>query len=149
MRRAALTALALVVLAAGCGGGDDRLTREEYQTEVREVGDTLGGALSGVDTSGGDLTAVQGQVEGLQEALRTAADDLDELEPPEDVAGPHDRLVEGVRGFAKELEELGQALEEGDLAAAAAFQEKLTQSESVQKIREAAKQLQDDGYSLE
>jgi hypothetical protein len=142
--------LAAVLLLAGCGGGDDRLSKEEYQREVQGVGKTLGDALGGVDTSNADdLSAVGGQVDELQAALRAAADDLDELSPPEDAQDAHDKLVDGVRGFADDLDRLAEAAESGDLGAVQTFQDVFTTSDSVKKIREAADELQDKGYALE
>lgn len=149
MTRLAGLLVVVALLLAGCGGGGDRLTKEEYQSEVQGVGETLGDALGGVDTEGGGIDELGGQVDELQTALDSAADDLDELTPPEEVEDAHDKLVEGIRGFADELEELGTAAESGDLGAIQAFQEVFTTSESVRKIREAADELQDKGYSLE
>jgi hypothetical protein len=146
-----LTALLLGVVAlAGCAGGGDRLSKEEYQAEVRQVGATLSSALGGVDTEGaGGLSAVQGQVEELQAALRDAAAGLDELTPPEDVEGAHEKLVQGIRGFAGDLDDLKDALERQDLAAISSFENGFTSSDSVKQIQEAAKELQEKGYALE
>lgn len=146
-----LVALAAAAVAlAGCGGGDDRLTKEEYQAEVRKVGTTLSGALGGVDTEGaGGLSAVEQQVEQLQSALRDAAAELKDLSPPEDVEGAHEKLVQGIRGFADDLDELDDALEREDLGAIRSFENDFTSSDSVKQIREAAAELQEKGYSLE
>jgi hypothetical protein len=141
--------VAALLLLAGCGG-DDRLSKEEYQGEVQGVGKTLGDALGGIDTSSaGGLDEVGGQVTGLQTALREAADDLDDLSPPADVEDAHEKLVDGIRGFADDLEQLAEAAESGDLTAIQTFQDVFTTSDSVRKIREAADELQDKGYALE
>lgn len=148
MRRLAALAIAAVALA-GCGGGD-RLSKEEYQAEVRKVGTTLRGALGGVDTEGaGGLSAVRAQVEQLQSALRDAAGELEGLTPPEDVEATHGKLVEGIRGFADDLDELNDALERGDSDAVRSFEDDFTKSDSVKQIQAAALELQQKGYTLE
>lgn len=146
-----LVALAVAAVAlAGCGGGGDRLTKEEYQAEVRKVGATLSGALGGVDTEGaGGLSAVEGQVEQLQSALRDAAAELEDLSPPEDVEGAHEKLVQGIRGFADDLDDLNDALGREDLGAIRSFENDFMNSDSVKQIREAAEELQEKGYTLE
>ena len=148
MRR--LGFLLALVLLAGCGG-EDRLSKEAYQAEVRKVGTTLGSALGGIDTnaSGDELAQAGKQVEGLQVALRKAADDLDELSPPEEVEGAHTKLVQGIRGFADDLEDLGDAIRRNDADAIREFENDFTSSDGVKLIREAAEQLQGQGYSLE
>ena len=149
MRRLIALVVAAVALA-GCGGGEDRLSKAEYQEEVHKVGNTLSGALSGVDTEGaGGLSAVSGQVEQLQSALRGAAADLEELSPPEDVEGTHEKLIQGIRGFADELDDLNDALQREDLGAIRSFENGFTSSDSVKQIREAAEELQEKGYTLE
>ena len=146
MKRLAAGFLLALVVLAGCGGGEDRLTKEEYQAEVRRIGSTLGETLGGLNTSAGALGP---QVADVQANLRTTADDLDELAPPEEIESAHDKLVEGINGFADELDDLKAAVEAEDEDAIRRFEDTFTGSASVQKIREASEELQEKGYALE
>jgi hypothetical protein len=143
--------LLLVLAAAGCGGDGGRLAKPEYQKEVRQVGDTLGKSIRGLGEAGSntDLKAAAKQIETLQDALRAAADDLDELRPPEEIEGAHDELVDGIRGFADELDELRKASAAGDAAAIRAFEQSFTGSAAVKKIRDASAKLEAAGYKIE
>jgi hypothetical protein len=150
MRKAC--ALAVAALLAGCGGGDERLSKAQYQRELSEVGKTLSesiGSVGGAVTGVADLEAAGEQVGELQTALSKAADDLDELEPPEDVEGAHEKLVQGIRGFADELEDLEIAIRGGDLGRIRTFENDFGNSEPVAQIREASEELEEQGYELE
>jgi len=143
----------LLALAAGCGGGGggSELSKSEYQKEVQAVGktlstsiDDLGSAVSG----SGDLEEAAGQIDALQEALKGAADDLAELEPPSDVESAHDKLVEGIRGFADGLDDLESAMADGDVDEIQKFQTDFASSDAVQKISDATEELGEKGYKI-
>jgi hypothetical protein len=149
-------ALAFAAAAAGCGGdgGGDQLTKEEYQQEVKKVGDTLSSSAGGLSSAFGQsdpesLDQVADEIEKLQQAMEDAADDLDNLTPPDDAQSAHDKLVEGIRGFADEIGGVADAARDGDLAALRDFGEGFEDSESVKQIQEATEELQSKGYTLE
>jgi hypothetical protein len=148
MRR--LTALLAVVVLAGCGGGD-RLSKADYQREVHKVGETLGSSIRGLGDLGNNpnLKEASKQIEELQDALRKAADDLDGLEPPADIGSAHDELVEGIHGFADELDELSDATADGDVQRIREFEAQFSQSDAVEKIRDASAELEQKGYKIE
>ena len=154
--RIVVATLALGLAAAGCGGdgGGQRLTKEEYQQEVRQVGDTLtksaeglSGAFSQSDPE--SLDQVAGEVEELQNAMNQAADDLEAMNPPEDAESAHDDLVDGIRGFSDEIGQVADAAREGNLQELQSFSESFSDSESVKKIEQATQELQSKGYTLE
>ena len=86
--RRRLAVLLALLLVAGCGGGDDDSVRakREYERAVRAV------------------VAEANEAGARPAALRAAADRLRELEPPEEVAGPHRDLVAGFDGVAGAIE---------------------------------------------
>jgi hypothetical protein len=67
----------LAVLLAGCGGADEQpaQSKSDYERAVRAV------------------VAEAREAGGTPAALRAAGEELRELEPPEEVAGPHEDLV--------------------------------------------------------
>jgi hypothetical protein len=105
--------VAAAALAAGCGGGGDALSKGEYEQRMQALDQELeqgGAALENVES----LDNLAAQVERFQGVIRDKADEMDELEPPDEVADPHDRLVSGMRGFADRLDEFRDAAESGD-----------------------------------
>jgi Flp pilus assembly protein TadB len=74
--------LAVLVLVTGCGGDDTAQEKREYEQAVRAVV---------ADARAGD---------GTPAALRAAADELRDLDPPDEVAGPHRDLVAGFDAVA-------------------------------------------------
>jgi hypothetical protein len=84
MRHRLLLVLALVLVAPGCGGGEDDAVRakRDYERAVRAV------------------VADARDAGGTPAALRAAGEQLRELEPPAEVAGPHRDLVAGFAAVA-------------------------------------------------
>ena len=114
MRLASL--LLATVALAGCGGGSDRLTREEFVEQataacarVEERVDALGEpqSLAEVETLGRELRGALG--DGLEE--------LRELEPPEELAGPFERYLATGDDVLEQLDRLAEAASAGDRAA--------------------------------
>ena len=67
--------LAVLVLVTGCGGDDTAQEKREDEEAVRAV------------------VAAARAADGTPAALRAAADALRDLDPPDEVAGPHRDLV--------------------------------------------------------
>ena len=90
MRQAGVIVVALVLAlgAAACGGGGgggDRLSKDEYEQQMSSIGADLQEASSGVDISSTtDLDKVADTVADFKDDLETAADKVDDLNPPED-----------------------------------------------------------------
>lgn len=151
-----VAALALAAGAAACGGdggGGEPLSKEEYQQEVNKVGDTLSQSADGLSgafnqSDPESLDQVADEVEKLQDAMVKAAEDLDALNPPDDAQAAHDKLVEGIRGFADDVGKLADSARAGELAEIQSFAEDFTNSESAKKIQEATEELQAKGYTL-
>lgn len=84
---------AALLAGAGCGG-DGRLSRTDYERQVKAEARSLVAASA---VPGGDESAL---LRAEQRALTRVANDLDELKPPKDAETDHRRLVEGLRGVA-------------------------------------------------
>lgn len=142
-----LAALALVV--AGCGGDDS--SREDYEQEVRQVGDTLertfgelGESISG---SGSTEQAAQQLEEGAQ-SLDQAAQDFREIDPPSEIQDPHNQIVEGLEALADEFRTGAEAAESGNLDELLEFAQNLQNSEAVQQITDAGNEIEEQGYDF-
>ena len=142
----ARTLLTLLVglLIAGCGG-DDRLTKDEYAQKVRAVYGDVQEAFQATNVPQGELAA---RVEAAQQQLREGADELEDVEPPEDVERAHEELVEGMRRYADDLDRLRNAAEEGDQRTIDDFNARIAQNEAVEQMAEAAEEMKFKGYDL-
>ena len=164
-----VAAAVLVPVAVGCGGGGggDTLSKEDYASRVAAVGNTLetsfaevasqcGALASGDISSLGDVEGALGDLadvlRGAEASLTDAADELDDLTPPEDAQAAHDQLVEGLRLLATDFADFAVTVEEGDLAklqtAATAFQA-IDQSEAFRVLQEATDELKAKGYDIQ
>lgn len=155
MKRLALLAFVLA-FAAGCGGdggggGGGELSKSEYQEKVQAVGETLSKSIDdlGSAVSGsGNLEEAASQIQTLQDALNGAADDLAALDAPSDVDSAHDKLVEGIHGFADSLGDLESAMADGNLEEIQEFQTDFAESDAVKKISDATEELGEKGYKI-
>jgi outer membrane murein-binding lipoprotein Lpp len=89
--RAILALFAVLVaalLAAGCGG---ELTKSEYQSKVSSVGS---GVQDDMEAFTNAEKPTKGDLEKAEGALHSAADELDDIDPPSEVAKLHDQLVD-------------------------------------------------------
>jgi hypothetical protein len=139
--------LPIVVAAlflAGCGG-DERLTKDEYAARVRAVYADVQAAFRATNVLGGELAP---RVEAAQEQLRESADELDGVEPPEDVETEHSQLIDGMRRYADDLDRLRNAAESGDQRTIEDFNARIAQNEAVEQMAEAAERMKFKGYDL-
>lgn len=158
--------LAAGVLFAGCGGDDDdtdtaadtsaeeeatELSDDEYRTEVEGVLTPLGEGLQQIGTETSDQTTPEGVADGLSEAegvLQTGIEDLQAIQPPENLQEPHDRMIAALEAFEQATAEAREGAESGDVQAIATdyvqaatdFQAELT--EVVQDFQDAGLELQ-------
>jgi len=128
--------LALVPVAAGCGGGDDKdsgssstpatatsgsttANTSAYQTQVQTIltsvgtaGSTLGTAAKGSSNASDIATAL----EGFQTSVKKAADDLSNLKAPGDAQSGQDELEQVLREIADGVQPSIEAAKDGNRA---------------------------------
>ena len=138
--------IVLVALALGaCGGGDGRLSKEEYEDKVRSVYAEVQEAFARTNVAPEELAD---RVEAAQEQLREAADELEDMQPPEEVEAENAQIVLGMRAYAEDLDRLRNAAEQGDERTIEDFNARLAQNESVEQIGAAAERMKFKGYDL-
>ena len=89
-----LSIFVLVVFAAGCGGGDSgTLSRADY---TKRANASCVEAERKLDALGGfeDFKELEREMKAGQDALKQSAGELRELEPPEQLAARHEKLVD-------------------------------------------------------
>jgi len=141
-------ALALAALVmAGCGGP----SKEEYQTDVKAIGDRV--QRAGDELGKSNPESSDDLVKGLERtkaAVVSAAEDFEELDPPADAADAHARTLRGIRRTSDDLDPLIAAAKSGDLKA---LQSRLAGGFPSPQTRElltsAQKLYRDAGYDVE
>jgi uncharacterized protein DUF7018 len=139
-----ITALPALSLT-GCGG-DARLSKSDYEQRVRSLYANVQEAFRKTNVPSTKLLA--DRVEEAQRELRSAADELEEIEPPEKVKEETEELVEGMREYANDLDELHEAAGRGDQAAVQKFNSAIARNEAVERMAEAAEEMKFKGYDL-
>src|SRR5262245_23025566 len=139
--------LALAVAACGGGGSGDRLSKEEYEQQMKSIGTDLQEASSGVDISSTtDLDEVADTVADFKNDLESAADKVDELNPPEEAAQDTDKIADALHAFADEFGKMEQAARDRNTKALQdAQQAVITEGGEAQK---AADDLKAKGYDI-
>jgi hypothetical protein len=138
----ALAAVAVV----GCGG-QDRLSKGEYEEKVRsEYADVQKAfQLTGAAFGKPDLAE---KIEQAQAELRQMADALDEAEPPAEVEAENQQIIDSMRRYAGSLDRLRNAAERGDLEVIEDATARIADNEAVEQIAEAAERMKFKGYDL-
>jgi hypothetical protein len=150
VRRAVVLVVALVLVAAGCGGsgGNDEaskpLTKAQYRAKLQQLSNEVGAELR--QSVGASTTLKQSDVPKLQRSLRSLARKLDALNPPAAVGDLHNRLVAAVGDFADDLPSLAKTLEQAkDPSAAIAA---LFGTKSIQSLIQLQQAYKDKGYDI-
>lgn len=113
----AFAVIAAGLIAAGCGDTEDK---NAYVDEINElqlayVDDVTQAVAGAPPTNAKEAAAAAGELADLTEGV---ADEIEAVEPPEDVADLHGQLVEALRGVATDITGAQDALTSGDQAEA-------------------------------
>jgi hypothetical protein len=95
VRRPALAAVLIAAAALpACGGGDERLTAEEYRRQARDICQRADRATDRIEEPTRATSAsIADYLRRLLSVNRGTADRLAKMEPPEDLEAGHDRAV--------------------------------------------------------
>ena len=130
---AALVVAGAVVLAA-CGDGNG-----EYAADVKEIVQPLQNLGAELQAEGSEQEKLA-QLEDAQTAIDDAADDLEALDPPEEVQEEHDDYVAKLRALARDVGGVIEAVEAQDQEAAQG---------AFTKLQATAEDVQESGNALE
>lgn len=116
MKAGALVVVAAVLAIAlgGCGGGgSSRLSKSDYEQQLRSQAKELRSAFDslGKKTSLGNLAA---SVPKLQRKLDDAAAAIDKLKPPKDAEADNGKIAAALHRFADLFGKLGDAAKKRD-----------------------------------
>jgi hypothetical protein len=140
MNRTLVTSLVLVaaaaLVAAGCGGGggNEPLSKAEYAAKADVACTAAQAKGKDLDLSSTEKIASNG--DQAKKVLDDLANEIDNLEPPDELQDAAESFVEGLRQEADQFEELTQAAKDDDTAKIQEIQGKL-QSESAATSEDA------------
>jgi hypothetical protein len=106
--------IAVILAAAGCGNGE----KNDYVDQVNAIQTDLQTQASETLAGGAPSTGPQAAefADKLQALFASAADDLEAVDPPEEVADLHAQLVAKVREIGDEIGKAGEAFSSGNAA---------------------------------
>jgi hypothetical protein len=141
----ALTIAAAFVLAS-CGGGNERLSKPEYEEKVRTVYADIQEAFR--QTNVPDQEELADRVEDAQEELRRAAGALEDVDPPDEVEAENAQIADAMRTYADDLDGLREAAERGDSTAIVNFNSRVASNDAIVAMMEAAERMKFKGYDV-
>jgi hypothetical protein len=114
LRLALLAALALSLVAVGCG--DDTASKNEYVDAVNKAQTDFAGAVSKIQADASSASPDQAKqvFDDLAGEVDKVVSDLEAVEPPEDVSDLHNQLVDQMGSFGDSIREAGDSIDGGD-----------------------------------
>jgi hypothetical protein len=145
---ATLAALALALVVDGCGGGD-RLSKSQYEQHFRSDSNAIRKAIEPLAKQPSSLEELVGELEVGETQLRSAANDLDRVNPPKDIDKDNKTLVSSLHQIADELEAVRKAAKENDPQLLQKTIADLRSSHALVDVRDATNDMKKKGYKLE
>ena len=148
----ALAVVAGSLLLTACGGGEEEVDVDEYFQRLDEI---EGGIKTGIGALreesegliGEDIEATQDYVDGYQDVLGQALNDMKELQPPAEAGDAHDEFVGALSNMLPLWEDLSERL--ADVESPSEVQELLVASAAepswqttAQRFTDACRELQ-------
>ena len=150
---ATLAAVGLAFAVAGCGsggggGGGGTLSKAEYEQHLGADSQAITKAFQPLSTPPSSLSVLASELKVGQDKLRSAADDLNGVTPPQDVAKDNQSLVQGLQKLADELESLRSAAAKKDPKLVQKALAELKTSHALVDARNATNDMKKKGYKL-
>jgi hypothetical protein len=142
-----VAAVALLAIAAGCGGSS-RLSKAQYEQKIQADGKAVQTAVAAIRANPGSLKDLAKQVAAAEKAAKAAADDLGGLKPPADVATDNATIVTALRTIDVQLKKLEQAAKHGDAVAAGQAANAIQSSPEIKAAEAAVKDMKAKGYNV-
>jgi hypothetical protein len=104
---------AMGLAAAGCGGGDDRLTSEELVEQADATCADFDQRIEEVDEPESPED-IERYVQEIRPIVEEGTDELAELQPPEELEDEYDQWIQETRSAIDMFDELEEAAASGD-----------------------------------
>ncbi len=159
MRRAVVMVACLlgVVVIAGCGGGGggdngSALSKEDYEEQMQALQADLSQSATELQrafSNPQDAPAVSAGLDEAADIFDDASTSLSEIEPPEDVAEPHQVMVDKTASAAGKIRGVADRVE--NAATPAEISNELAEFSSIEELTElqqAVDDIQAAGYDI-
>ena len=116
--RVSVAALAgvLVLLSAGCGGGDgERLSKEEFQTQANAICAKYQKQIDAIGAPS-SLDEVPDLISQILPILNKEIDEISALDPPEELQSDFDKMLAATDRTKAAADDLSEAAKAGDQA---------------------------------
>jgi hypothetical protein len=152
LSRGTAFAMAVVLIAAGCGDGahssSRRLSKTQYEHKVQQIQQEVFAKVNPATVLLGARGGDPGPgLRAVQEASAKEADELDRLRPPAEIAQPHRSLVRAIRRYGNDLDGIIAAVRKHELRGQE-LQAKLRSLASIKAIRTARHEIVQKGYEI-
>jgi hypothetical protein len=105
--------LVLTLGIVACGG-DDRLSTEDYRAELREICEEADRRTADVrEPTRATSAAIADYLRRLRDVNANTIENVQDLEPPEDLQDAHDRALEANREGREKVDQVIEDLEDG------------------------------------
>jgi hypothetical protein len=151
---ATLACLLGVVVIAGCGGGGNggALSKEDYEEQMQALQADLGQSATELEqafSNPQDSPAVSDGLNNAADIFEDASASLNEIEPPDDVADPHQVMVDQTASAAERIRGVADRVE--NAATPAEISNELlefTSMEELTELEQAVDDIQAAGYDI-
>jgi hypothetical protein len=126
-------ALLVLLVVAGCGGGNDSFT-EDYNDAVKPLSEL-----------GANVGSSAGEFDRLAAKTKQTRDNLADLDPPADAQDEMDKLLSGLEGVTRDLGAVADAVRSKDPAEQADAAKQLVKSSAEVQQAETALQQAVEG----
>jgi hypothetical protein len=138
--------VAVALFAAGCGSAADK---NEYVNSVNQAQASLTTSLSSIgDVGSGEPAAVASKLQEGGKAIDKAADDFNNIEPPDDAKTAHTQIVAGLHSLADTFRQAAEAAKAKDTQKLVSILSGIQASKGAKELEAAQKELQANGYKF-
>jgi hypothetical protein len=147
--RLAPVAVAVALVVSGCGGGGT--SKNDYVESLNKAQATLTTQLTDIGNgiSAGDTAAAAAQLDKGGKAVDAAADDFNAIEPPDDAASAHKKIVDGLHKLAGTFRDAADAARDKDMDKLSKTLSDIQTSDGAKELQEAQNELVANGYKVQ
>ncbi len=156
MKNAAAILIVLVsaIAIAGCGGGggsSDALSKEDYESQMQALQADLSTTGDELQQAFSDPSDVNAMADGLNKAadlLDEASTSLADITPPDDVAEPHQAMIDQSAAAADKIREFANDVKTKPLAELQSSLAEFGNLEEFAALQKAVSDIQAKGYDI-